>query len=137
MRVVLDTNIIISAFLWGGKTSKILDLVEDKRITVYTCLEQISELEGVLERTKFTEIFRRTGLRPELIVAGFLNCSLFIEPIKLPDIIKNDPADNVILACAITANVEYLVTGDKHLLTLREFQGIKILKPDEFLKIVK
>jgi len=137
MRVVLDTNVIISAFLWAGKVNKILDLIENKKIEVYTCPEQIIELKGVLERPKFKPIFIKAKLKPEIIVSGFLNSAQLIKQEVDVDVIQADPADNVILACALSAGAQYLVTGDKHLLSLKKFQKIKVLTPNEFLEKYK
>ena len=134
MKVVLDTNVIISAFLWAGKVNKILDLIENKKIDVYTCPEQIIELKGVLERPKFKPIFIKAKLKPEIIVSGFLNSARLIKQVMNINVIEVDSSDNIILACALSAGAEYLVSGDKHLLSLKKFQKTKILKPKEFLE---
>ena len=135
--MVLDTNVIISAFLWVGKVNRILDLIENKKIEVYTCPEQIIELKGVLERPKFQSVFIKANLKPEIIVSGFLNSTQLIKQEIDVDVIQIDPTDNVILACALSAEAKYLISGDKHLLSLKKFQKIKILKPNEFLEKFK
>ena len=137
MKVVLDTNVIISAFLWARRTSQILNLVEDQNIIVYTCSDQIRELKGVLERPKFKLIFKKAQLKPETIVSGFLDLAQLTKPIKKINIIKDDLFDNIILSCAMTIKAKYLITGDKHLLSLKEFQKTKIIKPAEFLEKYK
>src|SRR4030042_1063009 len=101
MKVVLDTNVIISAFLWAGRTSQILDLIENKKITVFTCQKQIAELKGVLKRQRFIKIFKKIRLKPETIVSGFLNSAFLAKEIVNINVIKEDPTDNDILGCAL------------------------------------
>jgi putative PIN family toxin of toxin-antitoxin system len=134
MRVVLDTNVIISAFLWAGKVNRLLDLIERQKIGIYTCMEQIVELQGVLERPRFKTIFEKTKLKPQTVVSVFLKLAVLVENIKEIDIVKIDQTDNVILSCALSANAQYLITGDKHLLSLGTFQKVKIVRPKEFLE---
>ena len=91
MKVVLDTNVIISALFWTGKTSKILDLIKNKKITIYACPEQIIELKDVLNRPKFRPIFQKTGLNPEMLVIEFFNLAKLVKPVRVLNIIKEDP----------------------------------------------
>jgi len=134
MKIVLDTNVIISAFLWVGQSNKILDCIEKRKILVYSCPEQIIELEGVLARPKFQPIFHKTSLKAGLIVSTFLRMVRLVEPVSGLKVIKEDRTDNIILSCALTAKATYLITGDNHLLSLKKFQGIKIIKPRQFLE---
>lgn len=140
MRVVLDTNIYISGLFFGGIPRRILDLIEEKFITPCFTIKTFTELERLLYHDKF--IKQRNLL--SFSIADFLNriksySLIFPQPseIPIPIIIKEDLPDNYFLACAILSQVSFIVSGDKHLLKLKKFQGIRIVSPREFLKIIK
>lgn len=138
MRVVIDTNIYVSGLFFGGIPRKILDLIEEKFITPYFTIKTFTELERLLYHRKFIK-------QRNLIffsVTDFLNklrsCALiFPQPAKIPIIIKEDLPDNYFLACAILSRASFIVSGDKHPRKLKEFRGIPIVLPKEFLKIIK
>jgi len=135
MRVVLDTNIYISGLFFGGIPRKILDLVEEKFIAPCFIIKTFTELERLLYHEKF--IKQRNLL--SFSIADFLNklksySLIFPQPSKIPIIIKKDLPDNYFLACAILSQASFIVSGDRHLLKLREFRGIPIVLPREFLK---
>lgn len=139
MRVVLDTNVFISGLFFGGILREILDLIEEKRITPCFTTQTFRELEHLLYDEKFIE--QRNILT--FSVADFLNelkafSLIFAQPRGKPSIIiKDDLADNYILACALLAQASFIVSGNKHLRKLKEFRGIPIVSPKEFLKIIK
>lgn len=133
MKIVLDTNVIISAFLWAGRTSHFFDLIEEKKLTIYTCSEQISELKNVLRRSKFSQPIQRTGLESNAIVTAFTDLAHIIQPLIKVDMVQDDPIDNKILSCALTSRASYLVSGDKHLLKLKKIDSIPILSVNKFL----
>lgn len=138
MRVVLDTNVFVSGIFFGGKPHKILTLIDKKRIIPCFTVATFTELERVLARDEF--IPQRKLLT--FSVADFLGrlqerSLVFPTPEHIPMIIKEDPADNHLLACAIACQAFFLISGDKHLLRLKELNGIPIVPPNEFLKMYK
>ncbi|MFQ6072670.1 MAG: putative toxin-antitoxin system toxin component, PIN family [Methanosarcinales archaeon] len=134
MRVVLDTNIKVSAIGWKGNPRKILQLGIDGKITLLESLETLNELQEVLYRDKFDFIPSDKKLS---ILRILVELSEIIKPeIKL-EVIKDDPDDNKFLECAIAGNANYLISGDKHLLKLKYFRGIKILSAKEFLDLIE
>lgn len=139
MRVVIDTNVFISGIFFGGAPRKVLDLIEEKQITSCFTFQTFEELKRLLYHEKFDK--QRKLLSFPL--SHFLrrlktSSSFFIQPfLEPPLIIKEDPADNYILACAVSSQASFIVSGDNHLLKLKEFQGIPIVSPREFLKIIK
>ena len=138
MRVVLDANIFISGIFFGGKLRKILDLIEEKKITPCFTVTTLKELEYILSHEKFTQ--QRKLL--SFVIADFLArlkdySLIFLQPTRIPKIVKEDLADNYLLACALMAQASFIISGDKHLLKLRKFHNIPILSPKEFLKKVK
>jgi putative PIN family toxin of toxin-antitoxin system len=134
MRIVLDTNILVSAMGWGGNERKVLLATLSDDIDLVLSDEIISELLHVLSYEKLSHIpEEKIGLFLEII----METAIIIETTSKLAIIEEDPMDNRILECAIYGGVEYIVSGDKHLLNLKEYEGIKIFKAKAFLSIIK
>ena len=133
-KVVLDTNVLISSLLKPkSKARGIYRLVLRGEIEVYTSLDLISELSRVLEYPKFQ--FEK--LEKEIFLKNLTRVAIILANPKLKiNVIKEDPPDNKFLECAVEAKADYLISGDKeHLLPLKNFQGIKIISPSEFLEL--
>lgn len=139
MRVVLDTNVVVSGLFFGGAPQKILEAIERKDITPCYIPATLGELERVLHDEKFAR--QRTLL--SFPVSDFLEqlkSTAVISappPRGFPTIIKEDPADNEILAAALACRAVCIVSGDQHLLVLRTFRGVPILSPRRFLNQTK
>ncbi len=133
-KVVLDTNVLISSLLKSeSKARDIYRLVLRGEIELYTSVDLINELSRVLEypKFKFEKLQKKVFLKNLTRVATIL-----VNPGLRIDLIKEDPPDNKFLECAVEAKVDYLISGDnKHLLPLKNFQGIRIISPSEFLKL--
>lgn len=130
LKVVLDTNILISAILFGGKPRQILE--KAIRGEIRLCLSQpiLEELKGVLQRSKF-------DYSPEMIQVIFTELTGiadFVNPSETIDVMNEDPDDNRILECALEAKASYVVTGDFHLLKLIRYRNIEVLNADAFLE---
>jgi putative PIN family toxin of toxin-antitoxin system len=133
LRVVIDTNVVLSALLFGGKPRKVLEAAFEGNIQLYTSGVLLTELERVLGREKF-------GFSPRFIqniLVEITNISEWTETNQSMTIIKEDPTDNRIIECAIEAEAHYIITGDNHLLRLEQIEGIKIVNPDKMLEILK
>ena len=126
MRVVLDTNILVSAFFWEGNERNILIKCRNGKLKSITSLEILKELESVL-KTKFKV--------PDKIIQEYSKEILLFSEIVFPlgeiDIIKEDPTDNIILETALIGKANILVTGNNHLLKLKKYKRVKILKSKE------
>lgn len=134
MHVVIDTNIFISGLFFGGTSRKVLDLVEKKEIIPCFITFTFSELERVLQQKKFFELREVLPFSVDSFLEKLKSMSLFFPQIlEAPTVIGKDKADNYILACALLSQSNFIVSGDKHLLSLKSFQGISILTPKEFL----
>jgi len=132
MRVVLDTNVLLSAILFGGKPQHIVESALEGVIRVSISEPMLAELQGVLQRPKF-------GFGPEAvqsIVSELTTIAEWVIPQTHFDLVKNDPADNHMIDCAIAAEADYLVTGDRHLLRLEECGKTRIVNPDTFVRIM-
>jgi len=132
LRVVLDTNILISAIVFGGKPRKILEAVFQEKIQI--CLSQAitDELTEVLRRQEFTF---RTDMVHNL-VTEVLAIAEYVEPLQQIRAIPEDPDDDRILECAVAAGARYIITGDRHLLKLIRYEDIEIVNADQFLDLL-
>jgi putative PIN family toxin of toxin-antitoxin system len=137
MKVVLDTNILVSGTFWTGDSYKILKKIDEKELELFISKEISEEYYETLNSDYITDKTIRKNLSVNEIVVKIINNAIFIVPSQKFNEIKDDPDDNIILECAIEGNVDYIVSQDKHLLKLKEFKDIKIITPEEFLKILK
>jgi len=131
LRVTADTNIFISGLNFAGLPRQILNLAESGAIHLAVSDDILDEVTRVLRREKF-------GWPEAEIDRALAQISLFaehVEPKQRIDAITEDPTDNRIIECAVASRSEYLVTGDDHLLKLRQFGGTKIIKAADFLEI--
>lgn len=132
LKVVLDTNVLISAIVFGGIPRKILDLVIDGKIQLCISEAIINEVKSVLSRKKFN--YPQKIL--DKIILELENITVDVEPKIKINLIQNDPDDNIILECAKEINADIIVSGDNDLLSIIYFEGIKILNPKDFLETV-
>jgi putative PIN family toxin of toxin-antitoxin system len=131
MRVVIDTNVFVSSF-FGGKPKKIIDLWRAEKITL--CLSA-----GILD--EYIDVLRRIGLEDEdeldellsLFSKGF-NILFTTKTPKLK-VIRNDPDDDKFIECAVALKASVIVSGDREVLAIKEYMGIKIFTPSEFLEL--
>jgi len=128
-RIVLDTNVLISAIVFGGRPREVLEKVIAGRFMMAISAEMLDEFQGVLEGKKFrypSDIVRT-------IMHELLAFSELVRPRMKVEQIKTDPADNRILECALASGAACIVSGDRHLLELGRFEGIPILDAAAFL----
>jgi len=126
-KIVLDTNILISALIYGGKPEKIYNLVLDKQLISVTSPILLSELTEILIK-KFKFELSRIKRLEKIIKNNFI----IVNPSKIISLLKDDD-DNRVLEAAIEGKCTYIVTGDSDLLDLVNFKNIKIATPDVFL----
>ena len=130
LRIVLDTNVLISAILFGGKPRQIQEKVIRGEIRLCISEPILEEFKGVLQRPKF-------DYSPEMIqvlLTELASISDFVNASKTIDVLLEDPEDNRILECAVEAKANYIVTGDSHLLKLIRYQNIEIVNAVAFLE---
>jgi putative PIN family toxin of toxin-antitoxin system len=132
MRVVLDTNVIVSALLFQSTLSKIVILWQGDAFIPIISKDTFQELQTVLAYPKF-------ALTTDEIRALFEGEILpFFEVVEAVEDVKGvcaDPTDDKFLACALAASADYLVSGDKALTELKQYKSVKIIKPSDFLKL--
>jgi len=132
-KVIIDTNVLISSLLKPkSKARDIYRLVLRGKIKLYISEDILNELKKVLEYPKF----KIERLQKEAFLKNLLRVAIFVYPKQKIDAIKEDPPDNRFLECEVQAKADFLISGDKkHLLLFKNFQGIRILNPDEFLRV--
>lgn len=132
IRLVLDTNTLISAVGWrDSKQRKILEACLFKEYLLIESAELLEEFVTVISRPKFS--FVSEEQKNEFVTRLISHCEI-VEPKKKLNIIKQDPADNKILECSLEGKADYIITGDQHLLNLRQFGKTAILTASEFLQ---
>lgn len=131
MKVVFDTNIFISSLFWKGNPRRAIDLAIHQHVQSVTSFEILQELQVVL-----SDDFRIPAAKLKDILRDILSYSQLIK-INPVHVKIRDLDDLKIIACALTAQADYLVTGDKDLLALRQYDELKILTPAEFLKMIQ
>ena len=132
-RIVPDTNIVVSGLLWRGNPRRILDAARDGIIKLYTSPVLLAELEDVLSREKFARRLATANVTVQDLVSGFSALATVIEAEPIEPVILVDPDDDAVLACALSADSEVIVSGDSDLLDLKEHKEIRILTATEFL----
>lgn len=126
MRVLLDTNVLIAAFITHGTCSELLDhCIRRHEIVISAFI--LNELERHL-RNKFK--FPEHDIHETLSVLNMASKTIVPVPLKTP--VCRDPDDDMVLATALSGNVDCIITGDKDLTELKTFENIPILKPAEF-----
>ena len=135
VRVVPDTNVYISALLWTGIPHRLLRLAEADALTLVTTPAIMEELREVLGRAKFTLRIRTLQTSVAELMESLLSVVEVIPDLAIEPVIKRDPDDDKILACAVTAQAEWLISGDDHLLSLERYKGIPIVTPSQFSRI--
>ncbi len=130
MRAVIDTNVFVSSF-FGGNPRKIIDLWKNDKLTL--CLSN-----AVLD--EYINVLRRIGLKDEaeleeliLLFSSGFNL-LFTTKTPKVKIIRNDPDDDKFIECAMALKADVIITGDREVLSIKEYRGIKIMTPLQFLE---
>lgn len=126
-KVVNDTNIWLSALYFSGKPAKIVNLIEDQKIVSITSDFILEEVKEKLVSDFNTPLYAANG------TVSYISTISQIVPLRGKDFNLRDPDDNKILETAVVGNCNYLITGDKDLLTLGAYNRVQIVAPAEFL----
>ncbi len=136
LKVVLDTNVWISALLWGGKSAEIVKAAEQGKIHLIISEEIINEISEVLNYPKLKTIYQVESSSHEELIEAVLKIVHFVTVTKHVKIVLEHPADNKFIECALEANANYIVSGDKHLLKVDSYKKIPIISVNNFLQIL-
>lgn len=125
MRVVLDTNVVISGLFWSGPPRAILDFARAGRIELYTSPALLDELEDVLRRPKLAARLALAATDVPTLVHGYMALARAVHTQPIPPICR-DPSDDEVLACAGASQAKLIVSGDSDFLALHDYHGIPI-----------
>lgn len=127
MAVTFDTNVLLSATLWDESVAqKLLFGLIKQNVKIYSSTEILSEYQEILKRD-----FCFSNEETAEILEKVLAFVILVNPIIRVNIVKEDSDDNKIIDCALESHSEYIITYDKHLLSIKEYRGIRIITPEE------
>lgn len=127
MRIVIDTNVVISGTFFGGFPRKVLEAAVYGDITACATTEIVEEYEEIVDEM----IRRKQGKLRKDVLAPFI-AALDFTDVKTQVAISRDPDDDKFISCAVDAKALYIVSGDKDLLTIEQYEGIEIITASEF-----
>ena len=134
MRVVLDTNVVVSGLLWDGNPERLIEAAGDGSLILVTSETLIAELSGILDRAKFAAKLEQKNLTAAQIVARYRELAEVIEAAPIEEVRLRDPDDLTVLACAVAAKADAMVSGDDDVQNLGSYWGIPIFSPAECLR---
>ncbi len=128
---MIDTNIYISAIFWGGKPREVVALGRDENILIFTSSDIESEIAEKL-RTKF----RLDEEETSQIISDFSTFTIPVNITRRIQAVADDPDDDKFIECAVSCGADFIISGDQHLLKIKEYEGIKILAAAECLPLI-
>ncbi|MFN2412310.1 MAG: putative toxin-antitoxin system toxin component, PIN family [Pyrinomonadaceae bacterium] len=133
MRVTVDTNLVVSAFLWGGNSRRVLDAAQTGVIDLFTSHDLLAELDEVLSRARFRWRLDAVNSSVGDILDQYKALAELIEVVEIGRVVMRDPDDDAVIACAVSGECEFIVSGDKDLLDLKIYRNIRIVTATELL----
>jgi putative PIN family toxin of toxin-antitoxin system len=132
VRLVLDTNLLVSGVIAAGLPRRLVDGVKAGEFELCTTEVLLAELLDVLSRDKFAQRLVQAGLTPQGIVDDLRRLAVMVSPTDTPRVVPTDPDDDHVIAAAVTGHADLIATGDKRdLLPLGNYQGIPIVTARE------
>ena len=129
MRLVLDTNTVVSALIWGGVPGRLIDTAAAGTLQIISSVPLLDELHDVLFRKKFATQLAMQGVDAADLFEGYAALVQLVVPADIGPVILADPDDDIVLATAVAGDVDAIVSGDAHLLGIGEFRGMPIITP--------
>ena len=133
MRLVLDTNVVVSALLWGGTPRVLLDAAQEGQVDLVTSGPLLAELTEILSRHKFQQKIIASLLTVDEIVDGYATLTVSVRPEPIARTAP-DPDDDVVLGTAAAAQADWIVSGDEHLLRMMSYRDISIVTASEAVR---
>jgi putative PIN family toxin of toxin-antitoxin system len=133
LRIILDTNVLVSAIIRNGKPRRLMQAGIDDKCCILSSTVILNELSEVLQRPKF-KMTRDDVIR---IVSALMETVENIHVMSDLKVVKRDPDDDMMINTALDGKADYIVSGDSDLLELKDFRKIKIVSVDRMLKILE
>ena len=127
MRVVADTHTVVSELLWYGPPRQVLDAARTGMMPLSTSTSLLAELAEVLQRPTLVQPLAQANVTPHLLVFGYAALARLVVPAPIGPVVVADPDDEAVLACAVAAQAEVMVSGDRALLALEAYEGMPII----------
>lgn len=138
MKLVVDTNVMISGLLWSGPPNRILKWARDGLVVSIACELTIKELKRIIHYKRFAKRLSVLKITPPEVIAYTMNLVTFVpNPLSIPQVISDDSFDNLFLALASENEAHLIVSGDHHLLDLKEYNSIQILTPSLAVQVIE
>lgn len=139
IRVVVDTNVLVSALI-SKRPSPPLDiynLLKSEDFLLVTSPAILQELEEVINREVIVKLHQKTQKQIDEILYEITETSYIVAGLVSVEVVKKDPNDNMFIAAALEGKADFVVSGDKPLLNIKEYQNIKIISPKDFIRLLK
>lgn len=136
VRAVADTNTVVSGFLWKGAPRALLAAAKAGTIVLYTSDALLAELADVLARAKFAERVAASGLSIDNLIERYALLASRVAPAEVSPAVLADPDDDAVIACAIAARADLIISGDKRVRNLKHYQHIQIVNAVQALAII-
>ena len=133
-RWVIDTNVVVSAMLWQGTPGRVIELAGEHEVRLFTSRALLDELAATLAKQKLGKYVAATGLSVGQMQIDYRRTTTLVSARQLERQVSRDADDDAVLACALAARADFVVSGDDDLLVLGSFQGIRIVTPIEAVK---
>lgn len=136
VRLVLDTNTVISGLLWNGPPRRLLDSALDGAVELYTSAVLVAELREVLSYPRLVRRVTVNGETADRCVARYVTMANLTATATIKGAVIADPDDDHVIVCALAAEADAIVSGDGHLLDLKQFRGIRIINAAEAVRLL-
>lgn len=133
MRLVLDTNVVVSALVWGGVPYKLIEAAAAGDIDLVTSPALLAELCDVLGREHLASRLAKQHSSVEQALGFYGELAISVSPLSTPRVVTGDADDDHVIAAAVAGSAEIVVSGDRHLLSLSSHQGIGVVNAAEAL----
>lgn len=138
LRLVLDTNVVVSGLLWGGHSRHLLTLGLSDTVALFSSPVLMEELTQTLRYTKLSTRINALQTTAQALVTHYSALVTLLTPDQVPRVVERDADDDHVLACALQARAHLIVTGDRDLFSLgASYQGIHIVTPAEAAELVQ
>lgn len=136
VRVVLDTNVLVSGVIASGYSAQILDAARREEIKLITSVHMLEEFSDVMSRRRIVRKYPKATENAETLLDFLRAFAEFVSGVPDENQISSDRDDDFVLACAIEGKADYIVSGDPHLLDLKTYKRISVVSPREFVERV-